>query len=130
MRTTVGAGSLLALGTAVPAACGGAGASSSSASPSTSDAALHTASSGLGTIVVAADGSEPSGEGVGGDLGTITRDDGTQQVTLDGAPLYLFSGDHGPGDVAGEGVDHLWWVVGPDGSKITRSPAPAPDFSY
>jgi len=72
----------------------------------------------------------PSGDGVDGELGTITRDDGTMQVTLGGSPLYLFAGDGGPGDVTGEAVGHSFWVVGPDGKKITEAPAAGADFSY
>jgi predicted lipoprotein with Yx(FWY)xxD motif len=72
----------------------------------------------------------PSGDGVDAELGTITRDDGTMQVTLGGSPLYLFAGDGGPGDVTGEAVGHVFWVVGPDGKKITEAPAPGADFSY
>jgi len=39
--------------------------------------------------------------GASGTLGLITRDDGTQQVTYDGAPLYIYTGDLKPGDVTG-----------------------------
>ena len=39
-----------------------------------------------------------AGDGVTGELGTITRDDGTTQVTLGGAPLYYFIGDEAAGD--------------------------------
>ncbi len=63
-----------------------------------------------------------AGEGVDGDLlGTIEReDDGTVQVTYDGQPLYFWAADTAPGDVDGQGVNDVWWVVAPDGSAITE----------
>ena len=73
---------------------------------------------------------ELTADGVEGELDTIRRDDGTLQVTLGGAPLYLFAGDGEAGDVTGQGVGGVWWVVGADGQKITKTPADAPDFSY
>lgn len=79
---------------------------------------------------VAAEDDEPSADGVEGEIGTIERDDGTLQVTLEGAPLYLFVGDGAPGDVTGQAVQDVWWVVGPDGQKITAAPADGTDFSY
>jgi predicted lipoprotein with Yx(FWY)xxD motif len=69
---------------------------------------------------VVSEEAEPTAEGLDGELGTIERDDGTLQVTLDGRPLYLFAGDGSPGDVTGQGVDGTWWVVGADGEKITE----------
>ncbi|UOY00325.1 COG4315 family predicted lipoprotein [Blastococcus sp. PRF04-17] len=77
---------------------------------------------------VTADTEEPAVDGVTGDVGTITRDDGTLQVTLDGSPLYLWQGDTAEGDVTGQGVQDVWWVVAPDGSKVTT--APPPDSTY
>ena len=58
------------------------------------------------------------------DLGTITRSDGTKQVTYDGHPLYYFEGDTGPGTDKGQGVDGFgakWWLVAPSGSSITTA---------
>ena len=47
-------------------------------------------------------GTTPSaGAGAGGTLGTITRDDGTMQVTYNGLPVYHYSGDSAPGDTTG-----------------------------
>ena len=37
-------------------------------------------------------------------LGTITRSDGTHQVTYNGHPLYLFIKDKKPGQTTGQGV--------------------------
>lgn len=50
-------------------------------------------------------------------IGTVERQDGTQQVTLDGWPLYRYIKDVVPGQATGEGVDRTWFVVAPDGSK-------------
>jgi predicted lipoprotein with Yx(FWY)xxD motif len=58
------------------------------------------------------------------DIGTITRSDGTKQVTYDGHPLYYFSGDSGPGMASGQGSDAFgakWWLVTPAGSDVTAS---------
>jgi predicted lipoprotein with Yx(FWY)xxD motif len=72
--------------------------------------------------VTAADGAKAA------DLGTITRSDGTKQVTYDGHPLYYFAGDSGPGQTNGQGSDSFgakWWLVAPAGTKITAADAAA-----
>ena len=57
-------------------------------------------------------GSTPAGDtGVTGKLGTITRDDGTLQVTYNGLPLYFFSGDKAAGDA--NGIYTNWAAVKP-----------------
>ena len=71
------------------------------------------------------------------DLGTITRSDGTKQVTYDGHPLYYFVGDSAAGQANGQGSDNFgakWWLVASSGAKITASGtaaanAPAPSSS-
>jgi predicted lipoprotein with Yx(FWY)xxD motif len=65
-----------------------------------------------------------SGGAKASDVGTITRSDGTKQVTYDGHPLYFFSGDSGSGMASGQGSDGFgakWWLVSPSGSNVTAS---------
>jgi predicted lipoprotein with Yx(FWY)xxD motif len=65
-----------------------------------------------------------SGAAKASDLGTITRSDGSKQVTYDGHPLYYFSGDSGPGTDTGQGSDGFgakWWLVAPTGSDVTAA---------
>jgi predicted lipoprotein with Yx(FWY)xxD motif len=54
-------------------------------------------------------------------LGTLTRDDGSVQVTYAGWPLYFFAADMAPGDVTGQGVNDVWFVVAPDGGGVEGS---------
>jgi predicted lipoprotein with Yx(FWY)xxD motif len=54
--------------------------------------------------------------GIDGSLvGTVTRPDGSTQLTLHGWPLYHYSGDSKPGDVNGDGVAHAWHAIAPNG---------------
>jgi predicted lipoprotein with Yx(FWY)xxD motif len=54
------------------------------------------------------------GEGLDAeDFTTITRDDGTLQVTYYGYPLYFFIGDNAPGDTNGDGVGGVWDLAKP-----------------
>jgi predicted lipoprotein with Yx(FWY)xxD motif len=54
---------------------------------------------------LAASGQPMAGAGVTGKLGTLTRADGTTQVSYAGLPLYYWEGDKKPGDVTGNGVE-------------------------
>jgi predicted lipoprotein with Yx(FWY)xxD motif len=49
-------------------------------------------------------------------LGTMTRDDGSTQVTYNGHPLYLYSGDTAPGDANGQDVGDVWYAVTAQGT--------------
>jgi predicted lipoprotein with Yx(FWY)xxD motif len=61
------------------------------------------------------------GEGVDEALfGTAARKNGTQQVTYNTLPLYLFSGDKAAGDVNGQGLGDMWWVVDAAGEPIQK----------
>lgn len=49
-----------------------------------------------------------------GTLGTITRSDGGgTQLTYNGIPLYFFKQDQKVGDVKGQGIGNVWYVVKP-----------------
>lgn len=69
---------------------------------------------------ILADSDAPVGEGITGELGTIETADGEMQVTLNGWPLYLFAGDTAAGDVAGQSVQDVWWVVDAAGEPIGK----------
>jgi len=58
-------------------------------------------------------------------IGSITRDDGSAQVTYSGHPLYYFAADAAPGDTAGQGVGGVWFVLGADGELIGAPEPPA-----
>jgi predicted lipoprotein with Yx(FWY)xxD motif len=61
---------------------------------------------------------------VSADLGTITRSDGTTQVTYKGHPLYFFAKDKDSGDSYGQGVHGFgsdWYVLAPSGNKVDKS---------
>jgi predicted lipoprotein with Yx(FWY)xxD motif len=69
-------------------------------------------------------GAPVAGEGVDATLlGTITRDDGSLQVTYNGWPLYLYTGDTAAGDTSGQGVTDefgLWQLISPTGEPIQQ----------
>jgi predicted lipoprotein with Yx(FWY)xxD motif len=65
-----------------------------------------------------------AGHAMAADLGTITRPDGTMQVTYKGHPLYYFTKDGDVSDAYGEGSKAFgadWYVLAPSGKKIDKS---------
>jgi predicted lipoprotein with Yx(FWY)xxD motif len=69
-------------------------------------------------------GAPVAGEGVNADLlGTTERTDGTSQVTYNGWPLYYYIKDAKAGDVTGQLVGDVWFVLTPGGEMITASTA-------
>ena len=52
------------------------------------------------------------------DFGSITRSDGSAQVTFHGHPLYYYAGDKAAGDTNGQGLNGKWYVLGADGNPI------------
>jgi predicted lipoprotein with Yx(FWY)xxD motif len=70
-------------------------------------------------VTLAAGQRKPAGNGLSG-LGTITRSDGTHQVTFNGIPLYRYIGDHKAGQATGNLKDKWgrWWVVNPAHPRV------------
>ncbi len=73
---------------------------------------------------LASQGSPVAGDGVDATLlGTITRDDGTMQVTYNGHPLYTFADDTGAGDAAGQGMEDnggTWNLISATGERVQQ----------
>lgn len=60
-------------------------------------------------------------------IATTTRSDGTQQVTLNGWPLYRYLKDTAAGETAGQGVGGTWFAVTPDGNRAVPTPPSSSD---
>ena len=62
-------------------------------------------------------------DGVPGELTTIMRDDGSEQLAYNGMPLYYWVNDKAPGDTTGQGVGDVWYVasVGEPGAATPAS---------
>jgi predicted lipoprotein with Yx(FWY)xxD motif len=72
-------------------------------------------------------GEKPKLKGVDADLvGTVAREDGTLQLTIDKWPVYTYIGDAKAGQWKGQNVGKKWFVITPEGTKnLTCLPAPS-----
>jgi predicted lipoprotein with Yx(FWY)xxD motif len=65
-----------------------------------------------------------SGVTLSGKFGSITRSDGSKQLTYDSHPLYTFKQDTAAGQINGNGINTsggLWWAITPGGAKLAAS---------
>jgi predicted lipoprotein with Yx(FWY)xxD motif len=73
-----------------------------------------------------ASGKPAAGSGVTASaIKLVKRSDGAKQVTLDGHPLYFFSGDKSAGQTNGQGLNDFgakWFTTGPSGATVTGAP--------
>ncbi len=51
-------------------------------------------------------------------LGTATLANGAKIVTYNHMPLYFWASDTKAGDTTGQGVQNVWYVIGPDGKPV------------
>jgi predicted lipoprotein with Yx(FWY)xxD motif len=63
----------------------------------------------------------PTVDGVTGKVGTIATPDGKKQLTINGMPVYNFAKDKVAGDILGQGVSGVWYLVAPSGEMITAA---------
>jgi predicted lipoprotein with Yx(FWY)xxD motif len=69
----------------------------------------------------AASAAPQAGDGVDQSLlGTATLADGSKIVTYNHMPLYYWAGDTKSGDTSGQGVNDVWYVIGPDGKPVDK----------
>lgn len=70
-------------------------------------------------------GGPKAGEGAeAAKLGALKRDDGSTQVTYNGAPLYLYANDTEAGEANGNELDQFgaeWYALHPSGEKAEGS---------
>ncbi|GAB3232870.1 hypothetical protein GCM10027447_28920 [Glycomyces halotolerans] len=69
------------------------------------------------------DGEVEVGDGLDESLvGRVEREDGSMQVTYNEHPLYFWVDDAAPGDINGQGVNNVWYVLDAEGNAITEMP--------
>jgi predicted lipoprotein with Yx(FWY)xxD motif len=74
-------------------------------------------------LVVSSGQSAKLASGLEGTLGTVTRPEGTTQVTYNGHPLYYYAADSAPGQANGQGIAGTWFAMKP-GASDASSTAP------
>ncbi|MDQ3413172.1 MAG: hypothetical protein M3509_13755 [Chloroflexota bacterium] len=65
--------------------------------------------------------------GIQGTLTAIEREDGSSQLAYNDIPLYYFVADQAPGEINGQGVGEVWYIVAPGMSHGDAPPAGASD---
>jgi predicted lipoprotein with Yx(FWY)xxD motif len=55
-----------------------------------------------------------------GEFKVVVQPSGSRQFTVNGHPVYTYSGDKLAGDTNGQGVSAQWYIIGADGQPITK----------
>jgi predicted lipoprotein with Yx(FWY)xxD motif len=66
------------------------------------------------------EGKPHAGAGVDASLIGRTNGSGTAQVTYAGHPLYYYAKDRSAGDLKGQGIDKIWYVLNAKGTAIKK----------
>jgi predicted lipoprotein with Yx(FWY)xxD motif len=67
---------------------------------------------------VLTDSASPAVEGLTATVGTIPTPEGKKQVTVNGLPVYHYGKDKAAGDITGQGVGNVWYLVSPAGDPV------------
>jgi len=90
-------------------------------SKDTQGANASTCTGGCAAAWPALSGKPTMGAGVDDSkLGSFTRADGSVQATYNGWPLYYFAKDTKAGDVLGQNVGTVWFVLDHDGNPVKK----------
>ncbi|MGG7101346.1 COG4315 family predicted lipoprotein [Rhodococcus sp. 24CO] len=60
----------------------------------------------------------PVTEGIDAAIGTVPGPDGSFQVTVNGKPVYRYLDDEVPGDMLGQAVGSLWFMIDEFGNPV------------
>ena len=71
----------------------------------------------------------PTFTGISGTVGKIGGTDGGMQITINGRPLYTYTGDSSPGNTNGQGIEGIWYVVSPTGEEMKSTTPTTPTTS-
>jgi predicted lipoprotein with Yx(FWY)xxD motif len=63
-------------------------------------------------------------------FGSTPRTSGSDQLTVNGMPLYRYTPDVNPGDVTGQGFNDVWFVVDASGTVIEAAATSGGDIDY
>ncbi|MFI1801551.1 hypothetical protein ACH427_30010 [Streptomyces sp. NPDC020379] len=63
-------------------------------------------------------------------VSTVTRADGSKQLTLGGWPLYRYAPDTKPGDTKGQGIAGTWFASDPQGRKAQAGTGGGGGYGY
>lgn len=63
----------------------------------------------------------PTVEGIDAVIGTVDGPEGSFQITVNGKPVYRYLDDEVPGDMHGQSVGSLWWMIDEFGNPVFKT---------
>lgn len=79
--------------------------------PNSSESTCYDSCAGAWPPYIVTETPNAAHDEVTDEIGTITRTDGSMQVTYNGWPLYYFAADTAPGNTNGHGASGVWFVA-------------------
>jgi predicted lipoprotein with Yx(FWY)xxD motif len=84
--------------------------------------------------LVTASGTPSAGQGVSGQLTTVSAPNGQTEVAYNGWPLHTYAGDKSPGDTNGQGIGGQWFAATPSltssGAGGSAAASPSASATY
>jgi predicted lipoprotein with Yx(FWY)xxD motif len=67
----------------------------------------------------------PIVEGIDAVIDTVDGPEGSFQITVNGKPVYRYLDDKVPGDMLGQSVGSLWWMIDTAGNPVFKTEYPS-----